>query len=48
MSWDAKVAGMASIVPGPAGKPQRVASGVVPQSLLAGMHRDQVEPGGKG
>jgi short-subunit dehydrogenase len=45
--WDALMAGKASVVSGLSNKLQVAASGVVPQSVLAEMHRGQAEPGGE-
>ena len=43
--WEAMQAGKASIVSGIANKLQVAAAGVVPQRVLAEMHRRQAEPG---
>jgi short-subunit dehydrogenase len=43
--WDALFAGKGSIVSGWSNKAQVLAAGVVPQSVLANMHRKMAEPG---
>lgn len=44
--WDALMAGKGHVVSGLSNKLQVAASGVVPQWVLAGMHRDMAEPDG--
>jgi len=43
--WDALMAGKGHIVSGLANKLQVAAAGIVPQPILAGMHRNMAEPG---
>ena len=43
--WSAMLAGKGHIVSGVSNKLQVAASGVVPQSVLAEMHRGMAEPG---
>jgi len=44
--WDALNAGKGHIVSGLMNKAQVAAAGVVPQAILAGMHRKMAEPDG--
>ncbi len=43
--WDALMAGKGHVVSGLLNKAQVAAAGVVPQAVLAGMHRNMAEPG---
>lgn len=43
--WNALMAGKGHIVSGWSNKAQVAAAGIVPQAVLAGMHRDMAEPG---